>query len=186
MKNFENLKGLNFARVVTHKPDGNPSGINSNKIAKMKINPVLALSLVAFTFAAPAVMAEENQKDANHEAHADHMLEGYAALSTALYKDDLATAQKTAAGMVKHDKDSAMAKHAQAIADSKTIEDARMHFKELSDIAIPIAKKEGTMHVAHCPMAMDGKGADWLQQSDKEIQNPYFGAKMAHCGNFTK
>jgi hypothetical protein len=35
-------------------------------------------------------------------------------------------------------------------------------------------------------MAMEGKGADWLQQSDKEIQNPYFGAKMAHCGKFTK
>ena len=114
------------------------------------------------------------------------MLEGYAALSTALYKDDFAAAKKTAAGMVKHDKDSAMAKHAQAIADSKSIEDARKHFKELSDVAIPIAKKEKTMHVAHCPMAMKGKGADWLQKSDKEIQNPYFGAKMAHCGKFTK
>jgi hypothetical protein len=154
----------------------------------MKINPALTLGLIAFSFATPAVMAEDghNHKEAGHEAHADHMLEGYAALSTALYKDDLAAAQKAATGMVKHDKDSAMAKHAQAIADSKTIEDARKHFKELSDIAIPIAKKEGGMHVAHCPMAMEGKGADWLQKSDEEIQNPYFGAKMAHCGKFTK
>lgn len=71
------------------------------------------------------------------------MLEGYAALSTALYKDDLEAAQKAAADMVKHDKDSAMAEHARAITESKTIEDAR-------------------------------------------IQNPYFGAKMAHCGKFTK
>ncbi len=154
----------------------------------MKINPALTLGLAAFSFATPAVMAEEehHHKEAGHEAHADHMLEGYAALSTALYKDDLATAQKTAAGMVKHDKDSAMAKHAQAIADSKTIEDARKHFAELSEIAVPMAKKEGDMHVAHCPMAMEGKGADWLQKSDKEIQNPYFGAKMAHCGKFMK
>ena len=154
----------------------------------MKINPALTLGLIAFSFATPAVMAEDghNHKEAGHEAHADHMLEGYAALSTALYKDDLAAAKKAAAGMVKHDKDSAMAKHAQAIADSKDIADARKHFKELSDIAIPIAKKEGTMHVAHCPMAMEGEGADWLQQSDKEIQNSYFGAKMAHCGKFMK
>ncbi len=154
----------------------------------MKFNPALALGLIGLALATPSVMAEDehHHDKASHEAHADHMLEGYAVVSTALYKDDLAAAQKAATGMVKHDKDSAMAKHAQAIADSKSIEDARKHFKELSDVAIPIAKKEKTMHVAHCPMAMNGEGADWLQTSDKEIQNPYFGAKMAHCGKFMK
>lgn len=154
----------------------------------MKINSILTIGTIVLTCSSSALMAEEghDHKHAGHEAHADHMLEGYAALSTALYKDDLASAQKTAAGMVKHDKDSAMSKHAQAITESKTIEDARNHFSELSEIAIPIAKQEGGMHVAHCPMAMEGKGADWLQKSDEEIQNPYFGAKMAHCGKFTK
>ena len=154
----------------------------------MKFNPALTLGLIGLALATPSVMAEDKHKhdEASHEAHADHMLEGYAVVSTALYKDDLAAAKKAASGMVKHDKDSAMAKHAQAIADSKSIDDARKHFKELSDIAIPIAKKEKTMHVAHCPMAMDGKGADWLQASDTEIQNPYYGASMAHCGKFKK
>lgn len=154
----------------------------------MKIKSLLTTGLLAFAFATPAALAEykHDHKAAGHEAHADHMLEGYAVLSTALYKDDLAAAKKTAAGMIKHDKDSAMAKHAQAITESKSIEDARKHFGELSEVAIPIAKKEGTMHVAHCPMAMDGNGADWLQVSDKEIQNPYLGAKMAHCGKFVK
>ena len=97
-----------------------------------------------------------------------------------------AAAKKAAAGMVKHDKDSAIAKPAQAIADSKNIEEARTHFKMLSDMAIPIAKKEKTMHLAHCPMAMGGKGADWLQKSDNEVQNPYFGKKMPHCGKMVK
>ena len=154
----------------------------------MKINYALALSLIGFAFATPAVMAAEshNHPAAGNEAHADPMLEGYAVVSTALYKDDLAAVKKAAAGMVKHDKDNAMAKPAQAIADSKDIEQARNHFKELSDIAIPIAKKAKTMHVAHCPMAMDNQGADWLQASNREIQNPYFGAKMAHCGKFQK
>jgi len=114
------------------------------------------------------------------------MLEGYAVVSTALYKDDLAAAQKAASGMVKHDKHSAMAKHAQAIADSKDIETARMHFKMLSDVAIPIAKQEKTMHQMHCPMAADGKGADWPQQSADEVQNPYLGARMPHCGKMVK
>lgn len=154
----------------------------------MKINYALALGLIGFTFATPAALAEEgdDHKVAGHEAHADHMLEGYAAVSTALYKDDLAAAKKAAAGMVKHDKDSALATPAQAIADSKDIEVARTHFKELSDIAIPIAKKEKTMHVAHCPMAMGGKGADWLQKSADEVQNPYMGKKMPHCGRMVK
>jgi hypothetical protein len=36
-------------------------------------------------------------------------------------------------------------------------------------------------------MANDGKGGDWLQKSsDKQVNNPYFGAKMAHCGSFMK
>jgi len=163
----------------------------------MKINHALALSLIGLAFATPAVMAEDghNHASAGHghaahapagnEAHADHMLEGYAVVSTALYKDDLAAAKKAASGMVKHDKHSAMAKHAQAIADSKNIKTARIHFKMLSDVAIPVAKKEKTMHQMHCPMAAGGKGADWLQKS-AEVQNPYMGARMPHCGALVK
>lgn len=148
----------------------------------MKLNPLITLGAIALAFTSPAALAEKSHDHHKKEAHARHMLEGYAAVSNALYKDDLAAAKKNAVGMVKHDKDSKMAKPAQAIADSKTLEEARKHFKQLSDIAIPIAKREKTMHVAHCPMAMNGKGADWLQKSDDEIRNPYMGAKMPHCG----
>ncbi len=154
----------------------------------MKANHALALSLLSFALATPAVMAETAKDHApvGREAKTDHMLDGYADISTALYKDDLAAAKKAAAGMAMHDKDSAMSKHAQAIADSKDIEGARMHFKELSDLAIPVAKKDKSMHQMHCPMAMDGKGADWLQESADEVQNPYMGAKMPHCGKAVK
>lgn len=149
----------------------------------MKSKLTLAISLLAFAYATPALIAEEHSKEATtKEAHPDHMLEGYSAVATALYKDDLAAAKKAAAGMVKHDKDSAMATHCQAIADSKTIEEARTHFKMLSDAAIPVAKKDKMMHEMHCPMAFDNKGANWLQKSADEVQNPYFGAKMPHCG----
>jgi hypothetical protein len=36
--------------------------------------------------------------------------------------------------------------------------------------------------VAHCPMALDGKGARWLQLG-KELKNPYFGSEMSACGS---
>jgi len=34
----------------------------------------------------------------------------------------------------------------------------------------------------HCPMAVDNRGADWLQ-SDDQVRNPYFGAKMLTCAD---
>jgi hypothetical protein len=179
----------------------------------MKIKTVSILSLLAFSAATPMVTAAEagcksggccagetattapvlkviaaegGQSVTTHEVLASQMLEGYAVVSTALYNDDLQAAQKAAVGMVKYDKDSALAKHAQLIADSKSIEEARNHFREFSDVAISIAKAEKTMHVVHCPMAMGGKGADWLQKSADEVQNPYMGAKMPHCGVMVK
>ena len=149
----------------------------------MKSNLTLAISLLGFALATPALYADHHHGEAaTKEVHADPMLKDYSAVATALYKDDLAAAQKAAAAMVKNDKDSAMATHSQAIADSKTIEEARTHFKALSDAAIPMAKEKKMMHEMHCPMAFDNKGANWLQESGDEVQNPYFGAKMAHCG----
>ena len=38
-----------------------------------------------------------------------------------------------------------------------------------------------TWHLAHCPMAFDNAGADWLQRGT-QINNPYFGAQMLRCG----
>lgn len=34
---------------------------------------------------------------------------------------------------------------------------------------------------AHCPMAFNDRGANWLQNSD-DVLNPYFGATMLRCG----
>ena len=153
----------------------------------MKLHTALLVSLLGFLATTPAVRADEpHSATASKEAHAGHMLEGYAVVATALYKDDLDAAKKAAAGMVKHDKDSAMSKSCQAIADSTSLEEARRHFKELSDVAIPIAREKKTMHEMNCPMALDGQGASWLQKSDDEIQNPYLGTRMPHCGEAVK
>lgn len=153
----------------------------------MKLHFTLTLGLLGLALAAPALNAQENHREpASKEAPADPILAGYPVIATALYKDDLAAARKAAGGMAKHDKDNSMAKHCQAIADSKTLEEARGHFKELSDAAILIAKKHKTMHEMHCPMAFDNKGASWLQPSGDEVQNPYMGAMMPHCGKMVK
>jgi Cu(I)/Ag(I) efflux system membrane fusion protein len=38
------------------------------------------------------------------------------------------------------------------------------------------------VRMAHCPMALDSKGAHWLQRAET-IENPYFGESMFTCGD---
>ena len=75
--------------------------------------------------------------------------------------------------------------HAQHIGDNADkIDHQRMHFNMLSDDTYEIAKLFGggrKLYLTHCPMARDGKGANWLSEF-AEIKNPYFGDQMLECG----
>ena len=42
-----------------------------------------------------------------------------------------------------------------------------------------------SLGVFHCPMALDGVGADWIQ-AGPETRNPYFGSAMLRCGSLTR
>jgi hypothetical protein len=131
-----------------------------------------------------ASQAETSGPAALRAELSDFRLEDYATIGDALYKDDLEAAGKAAAVLAGYDKEGPMGKPARAIADSKDLAEARTHFKELTAVAVPIAKEQKAMYLAHCPMALNQQGADWLQASKDEIRNPYMGAKMAHCGAF--
>ena len=155
------------------------------------ITSIASIAILGFAMTTTPLAAKEHGHDhgshSHKESHADHMLEGYCVVANALYKDDLATAQKAAAGMVKHDKKSSLAPYAKKLSKAKNIAAARKIFNDLSNAAIKVAQKEKGYKIAHCPMANGGKGGDWLQKaSDKKVNNPYFGAKMAHCGSFKK
>ena len=63
---------------------------------------------------------------------------------------------------------------------------ARTHFEDMSEAVIALQRRFGhrgseTWNLAHCPMAFDNQGADWLQRGT-QINNPYFGASMLRCG----
>ena len=64
----------------------------------------------------------------------------------------------------------------------------REHLPELTDAleeaVTSLGRDVGTLHRAHCPMAFDFEGADWLQRSTT-ISNPYFGEEMPSCGSIT-
>jgi Cu(I)/Ag(I) efflux system membrane fusion protein len=73
---------------------------------------------------------------------------------------------------------------------AETIELMRKGFEELSNELIVVVGRFGipqgkTLYKAHCAMAFDNKGADWLQL-DENILNPYFGESMLKCGEVKK
>lgn len=73
---------------------------------------------------------------------------------------------------------------AEHIAETKDVGHQRDHFSSLSDNLyklIKAGKPSQTIYYQHCPMAKDGKGANWLSQMST-IKNPYYGAQMLSCG----
>ena len=81
----------------------------------------------------------------------------------------------------------AIAKSAKHLAATREIEEARGAFALLSESLTGVARRFGGQRDRpilryHCPMAFDGRGADWLQ--DKEgTENPYYGSAMFKCGS---
>jgi Cu(I)/Ag(I) efflux system membrane fusion protein len=65
------------------------------------------------------------------------------------------------------------------------IDGARAEFEKISlasEAALRVLGSTTLIHVMHCPMAFDGRGARWLQSS-KNLLNPYFGDAMLRCGS---
>jgi hypothetical protein len=156
----------------------------------MKLKKQLTIAIAALGLSTLGVTADEHQHNghghAKVEAHADHMMEGYQAVHTALFKDNLKDAKKAAAGMVKHDKKSSLAPAATELSQSKTLAEARKSFEKMSEAAVKMAKGKKEFAVVKCPMAFDNKGASWVQAAGSKVQNPYFGSKMPGCGSFVK
>jgi copper chaperone CopZ len=73
---------------------------------------------------------------------------------------------------------------AEHIADTKDAAHQRDHFMTLSKnmySLMKVSKQETPTYYQHCPMANDGKGADWLSK-ENAIKNPYYGSQMLTCG----
>jgi hypothetical protein len=73
---------------------------------------------------------------------------------------------------------------AKAIAATSDVKVQRLYFVSLSkkiyDL-VKVAKYHSPVYYQFCPMANDGKGANWLSK-ENAVKNPYFGAKMLKCG----
>ena len=73
---------------------------------------------------------------------------------------------------------------AEHIADTKDASHQRDHFMSLSKNMyelIKVFKTETPTYYQFCPMANDGKGANWLSK-ENAVKNPYYGSQMLSCG----
>ena len=73
---------------------------------------------------------------------------------------------------------------AQHIKENKDTEHQREHFMTISKNMyelVKASKPAEAVYYQFCPMANDGKGANWLSK-ESAIKNPYYGSQMLSCG----
>lgn len=73
---------------------------------------------------------------------------------------------------------------AKRIKESEGIDNQREYFISLSKSLyelVKAGKPAETIYYQYCPMANDGKGANWLSK-ESAIKNPYYGSQMLSCG----
>ncbi len=76
--------------------------------------------------------------------------------------------------------------HAQQGVDAQSIEQLRAALEPLSAQVSALLRQFGNpletpVRLAHCPMAFDNRGAEWLQRGEA-VRNAYFGEMMLSCG----
>lgn len=130
-------------------------------------------------------MGDGNMDEIQEEA--SPVITAYMEIKNALVKDDSQAAQKAAKEMMEEEEvNHAMKNHLSSIAGSADLNAQRKYFSQLSNDIYGMAKNgkltDQALYWTHCPMAMNGEGANWLSMSEK-ISNPYMGQKMPGCGS---
>ncbi|MCA9538234.1 MAG: efflux RND transporter periplasmic adaptor subunit [Myxococcales bacterium] len=110
----------------------------------------------------------------------------YLDVRRALAADDLGAARAAWTRLAAAAKGTALQVASADLSDLKT---ARTAFAGASTALIAALRahpeaSDRALNLFHCPMALDAKGADWLQ-TEAQLQNPYFGAAMPRCGTRT-
>ena len=140
--------------------------------------------------------------EATKMSQLDAVYENYFSLKEALVKTDGTTAASAAKellasindvkmGELKMDVHMVLMKvldnlknDASAISSSTDTKEQRGSFNRLSVSIyelIKVSKSDVTVYYQFCPMANEGKGANWLSK-ENIIKNPYFGSMMLSCG----
>jgi len=156
--------------------------------------------------AAPSFKSYETPQEFKNQI--DGVYAAYLKIHHALSRDDFEKGQAAAhaleealdatdMGLLKEPAHSAwmkelmsLGKSADGIKAANDISGARDSFKPLSESMYAAVKQFGTggeqpIYRFFCSMAFDNRGAHWLQ-SNKDLENPYWGSMMFRCGEMTE
>lgn len=109
----------------------------------------------------------------------------YLAVKDALVSTDASKAQKAAKEFLEGNTNASLTGALESIAATNDVAIQRSAFEALSEKMYSIVKTDGAatpLYKQYCPMAFNNKGAYWLA-AETEVNNPYFGDVMLHCGS---
>ncbi|OEK05708.1 DUF3347 domain-containing protein [Roseivirga misakiensis] len=112
-------------------------------------------------------------------------LSQYLAIKDALVKTNAKETQRLAKTFLATNTNPKLNSVLEEIAATTNVDKQRLAFEKLSEEMYTIVKSDGAttlLYKQYCPMAFNNKGAFWLA-TEKEINNPYFGNLMLHCGS---
>lgn len=168
----------------------------------MRLHKILPLSLLV-TFLCMMACSSGGTEDADSQSVAENaaavvnvqqqeVLEGYLQVKDALVQTDGEAASKAAQALAKllaSETEGLLGDihfDARQIAGMADADDQRVQFESLSDNMYTLLKGNADLgmpvYQQYCPMAFDNQGAAWLAV-EKEVNNPYFGDRMLHCGS---
>ncbi|WP_434036533.1 DUF3347 domain-containing protein [Formosa sp. 4Alg 33] len=136
-----------------------------------------------------AVPQQEEEVEVVHsnpefkDANVEETFKNYMHLKDALVKSDNAEAKNGAKMMAETTIDESLKALAVKISEENDIKIQRELFSDLTTALKPVIAGNivsGEIYEQHCPMALKG-GANWFAV-EKQINNPYYGDKMLHCG----
>lgn len=113
-------------------------------------------------------------------------IEAYLAVKDALVETDATKARAAANSFLESTENNQLRTPLKTIANSASdVNTQRAAFEILSEKMYELEKaSQGkiVLYKQYCPMAFNNQGAFWLA-AEKEVNNPYFGDVMLHCGS---
>lgn len=134
-------------------------------------------------------MGHQHNETSQKEVDVRALFIDYNLVTIALYKDDFKTAKTHILALKeaikKHTpKEAILLKAADKGVKAKDIKALRNAYEIISTWMVAQVRKQGLgqkAFIQYCPMVHGDKGAAWVSL-EKEINNPYFGSMMLHCG----
>jgi hypothetical protein len=135
---------------------------------------------------------EEIRRDVNGVSA---LVQDYMEVKEAMVDDNYEQARQTASDMQNSLQESGLREEQRnelkgaisRLEEARDIEALRQQFHSLSEELYQVVKNnedlvDETLYWQHCPMAMDGQGANWLSDQE-QVSNPYMGQRMPRCGS---